>query len=283
MELKIPHKKFIEALSLSGLTVNQVKKKLEELDLITSDEGIAFIYSTVQQSAKRNVIATTHNSTLRPIYLDVLESDLDVLEMFVYLTKHQIDRPFYPVDNSIKILTDPLMYRLITSMAFTQFTDEDIELIVNARFNYEYSSEDIKLFLKYFFNIESWSRKDKKDLVDLIEDPGLSYYYTLALKGDKEFLMWKLGVTPEKDFKVMLQEMAQDSFFNFKEKSKIKPDEAQRWANLTLKITDKIEAIQKEESGSTKGLLEEIQFKVKTYSAGPETIRHFSDVSKKND
>ena len=73
--------------------------------------------------------------------------------MFCHFTGLQFPEKLDKVDGAFKLLNDPLMYRLITSMGLALITDEDIELIINGKFNMEYSAEDIKLFLKYFFNV----------------------------------------------------------------------------------------------------------------------------------
>lgn len=107
-------------------------------------------------------------------------------------------------------------------------TDDDIEIIINARYNIEYTSEEIKCFLKYFFDVGKWSLKDRQNYVKTIKDPQLLVSYNLALKGDKEHLLWRLGVSPKKEFKDMLGDMITDSYYNFKEQSKVKPDVAQK-------------------------------------------------------
>ena len=77
----------------------------------------------------------------------------------------------------------------------------------------------------------------------------------------------------------MLADMVHDSYYNFKEQSKIRPELAQKWAGLTIKLTERIDTIHKEE---TKGssLLEEIEFKIKTYSGAEQQapIRNIKDL-----
>jgi hypothetical protein len=72
------------------------------------------------------------------------------------------------IEGAIKILNDPLMKRLVTSLAIASITTEDIELIVNGKYNIDYSHENIKLFLKYFFDVEKYSFPEKKKLVEKV-------------------------------------------------------------------------------------------------------------------
>ena len=73
-----------------------------------------------------------------------------------------------------------------------------------------------------------------------------------------------------------------DSYYNFKEQSKIKPDTAQRWAALAVKLTDRVENIQKEQNKSSKNILEEFEFKIKTSKPiheEPTEIKHFRELN----
>lgn len=76
----------------------------------------------------------------------------------------------------------------------------------------------------------------------------------------------------------MLRDIAQDSYYNFKEQSKVRPDVAQRWANLTIKVTDRIDSIEKGRKAGSENLLEDFEFKIKTYSAEKEEIIHLDEI-----
>jgi hypothetical protein len=150
----------------------------------------------------------------------------------------------------------------MSSLALASVTEEDIELIVNAKYNIHYGPEDIKEFLHYFFNVDDWTISEKRDYVKLVTDNRLKRYYDLALEGDKDYLIWKLGISPEKSFDAMLREMGSDCYYNFKEKMKAIPEEAQKWGALALRIVDRLEKLNdsKEEK---KSILEEIEFSLK--------------------
>jgi len=221
--MAIPHLKFIETLVISKFSVDGLIQKLEDYDQPIPEKAITIVYDTLRSQVP---------DYFRPSDPDPADPDWirehDVVEGYVYLTNNQFPENTPSLDGAIKILNDPLMYRLITSMALALITEEDIELIVNGKYNMEYSSDDVKMFLKYFFNVAEWTLKERQLYVKSINEPQLRKYYKIALKGDKQHLLWKLGVTPEKDFSDMLRDIAQDSYYNFKEQSKIRPDVAQR-------------------------------------------------------
>ena len=59
-------------------------------------------------------------------------------------------------------------------------------------------------------------------------------------------MLWKLGPAPDKSFNGMLSDMMVDRYYNFKERSKVDPDTAQRWGALAVKLTDRLERLDKE-------------------------------------
>lgn len=183
--------------------------------------------------------------------------------MYGHLFNMEVPPGTHGITGAFEVLNDPLMYRLITSMALAGITKEDIELIVNGKYNIHYSSEDIEEFLKYFFNVEKWTLSDKKEYVTQIADQSLQRFYTLALKGDKDYLLWKLGAAPDKSFNLMLRDMMVDSYYNFKERSKVDPDTAQRWGGLAVKLTDRLEKLEKD-TDNKQDLFEAIQFQIET-------------------
>lgn len=148
--------------------------------------------------------------------------------MYSHLTGFRVHKNMAGVEGALRLSEDPLMYRYITSLALARINDKDIELIVGSKFNPDYSVEDINLFLHYFFDVKSWSVKDKQEYVSKVTDPSLKEIYKDSLKHDKEYIMWKLGGKADLSIEEMMKDMAQDSYYNFKEKSRREPDEAQK-------------------------------------------------------
>jgi len=261
MSALIPHLKYIEALIVSKLPLDTLKDKLDNLSLPVPEQAIPIILRTLR-SEKPDYFDGKNPDPADPDWI----RDLQVTEFFCEYTGFSLPGETHPVKGAMNLLDDPLMYRLITSMAIAKMTDEDIEIIVNGKFNMEYSAEDIKLFLHYFFNVSKWTLKERQAYVKTIQEPQLLKYYKIALKGDKDYLLWKLGAAPEKDFGIMLKDMMGDAYYNFKEQSKIKPELAQRWGNLAIKLTDRIDSFEKEKSDiNSGGGVTSFEFKIKRH------------------
>lgn len=273
--MQIPHIKFIEALVVSKLPVDKIVERLEEYGLETVEEALPIIIDTIRKAKPEYF----DGKNPEPVDPDFLQEELNVMEGYIFITGKRIRRKHHPIDGAVRLLTDPLMFRLVSSVALAGMSEVEIELISNGKYNMEYGPEDIKHFLHYFFNVEGWTRKQKQDYIRTISEPQLTYFYNLALKGDKEFLMWKLGMAPQKDYAEMLSDMVTDAYYNFKEQSRVKPEIAQKWGTLATRLIDKEAGIKKEEERSMNSLLEEVEFKVKIYSR-PEDgkIKHYTQL-----
>jgi len=255
----IPHLKYIESLIVAKKPLDKVVEGIEDYDLHVPEEALPLILDTLR-SERPDYFDGKNPEPLDPQWVRSLEIE----EMVCYLTNFSFPEKLNSPKKAFQLLNDPLMYRLITSMALGRITDEDIELIVNGKFNMEYEAEDIHLFLKYFFNVREWTLKDRQNYVKMINEPQLLKFYKMALKGDKDYLLWKLGAAPEKDFSLMLKDMVHDSYYNFKEQSKIRPDLAQKWGTLAIKLTDKIDKLETTKEKSSAEFLENFEFKIKS-------------------
>ena len=96
--------------------------------------------------------------------------------MYGYMFNHQVG-DVEGVSGSFKLLNDRLMYRLMTSLALANVNSEDIELIINGKYDIEYTSEEVDNFLFYFFNVEEWTYKEKVDYVNSVSDKNLAHFY----------------------------------------------------------------------------------------------------------
>lgn len=255
--MKLPFLKYIQGLILSREPYESVISKIGRLSVPLSkditEQMILDMYGALAKSAGT--------------YLTAMHElpDIEMLRRFKVVkmvAKHfnlEIEEGFAGLEGANNIVYDKEMYLIVTALAMAKVTDEDIELIVNGKYNIHYSKDDIKEFLHYYFNISSWSLQEKKQYLNYITDPKLLKAYKLAIEGDKDYLLWKLGIAPEKSFDSMLHDMMTDSYYFFKEKAQDSPEEAQKWGALALKITDKIEQIEDDRS-SKRSLFEEIQF-----------------------
>jgi hypothetical protein len=274
----IPHIKFIEALVMSRKTFPEIVEELDRQGLTTPIKVIDVIYKTLHKENPEyflQSIGALPDSSY-------IEDNLQISEMFSHFTGLQLPSAKYPVKGAFKLLNDPTMYLLVTSLALAQIDDQDIELIIAESFNIDYEFEDIKIFLKYFFNLEGWTLPDRQQFVETVTDAKKLKFYRFALKGDKEYLMWKLGVTPKLNFEEKLQDMFTDSYYNFKEKSRAKPDEAQKWAGLALKFSEKLDALQKEKKAGSKSMFDDIEIVIKSRAqdSSDEIIPNIRDLNK---
>jgi len=251
--MKVPYIKYVEALVCSKFTRDEIYDKLNDQEFFITFDGVDQVHSTLAQ--------------INPDYITKNQPDpnwlmeLGVDKMVAYLRKLEMPNGTIGIEGAFRLLEDPLMYRLITSLALAKITDEDIELIVNGKYNINYTSEDITEFLHYFFNVKSWSLSDKVAFVEFTENNDLKKYYKIALKGDKDYLVWKLGAAPSKTFDSMLRDIMTDSYYNFKENSKVNSDVAQKWGTLALKTVEKLEKLDRD-TKDKKDVFTEITFKL---------------------
>ena len=180
---------------------------------------------------------------------------------------------------ALRILEDPKMRRAVQAMALAKITDEETELMLNARYDLNYGPEDIIFYLENFFNVKKWRLPQLRDLVEEETDESFSTMYLLALKGDKGYLLWKLGLSPNRSYQEMLQDMMNDSFYLFKENSKsgkADHDLAYKWSQVALKVAEKLERSDKEESDAQQ-FFQSIEFNLQSPDA-PKTILKAEDL-----
>lgn len=269
--MKVPHIKYIEALICSKFQRDTIIEKLEEQEFFIPFNGIDQVHEVLAKLNPDYII----NNQPDPDWL----IELGVDKMVTYLRKLEMPNGADGIEGAFRILEDPLMYRLITSLALAKITDEDIELIVNGKFNINYSSGDIQEFLHYFFNVKSWTLTDKLEYIELVQNPDLKRFYKMALKEDKDHLVWKLGAAPNKTFDTILKEIMTDSFYNFKEMSKTNPEMAQKWGTLALRTVEKLEKLE-QTTNEKRDLFNEISFKLNQSSKedNKNNFKHISEL-----
>ena len=256
--MKVPYNKYIEVLLVGRMYPTKIADQLE------NTLGVSLPPKETMTEITRDLKDSNpdyfKDKTLQPdlTWLD----DRGISRMFGYMFNHQVG-DVEGVSGSFKLLNDRLMYRLMTSLALANVNSEDIELIINGKYDIEYTSEEVDNFLFYFFNVTEWTYKEKVDYVNSITDKNLAHFYKVALQGDKAYLMWKLGVAPDKSFDNMLRDMFVDSYYNFKEYSSRNPDSAQKWGTLAIRVSERLDKIEKETKGK-QDLYEDVQFILKS-------------------
>lgn len=258
--MKIPYIKYVEALVCSKLTRDEIYDRLNDQEFFITFDGVDQVHATLAQINPDYIVKDQPD----PNWL----MELGVDKMVAYTRKLEMPNGTAGIEGAFRLLEDPLMYRLITSLALAKITDEDIELIVNGKYNINYTSDDITEFLHYFFNVKLWSLSDKVSYIEFTENNDLKKFYKIALKGDKDYLVWKLGAAPSKTFDSMLRDIMTDSYYNFKEHSKINADTAQKWGTLALKTVEKLEKLDKD-TKEKKDVFKEIAFKLNSKKEKP--------------
>lgn len=268
--MKIPYIKYVEALICCRFPRDIIVEKLEEQEFFIAFNGVDQVHNTLAQINPDYILKNQPD----PDWL----MELGVDKMVSYLRKLEMPNGTDGIEGAFRILEDPLMYRLITSLAIAKITNEDIELIVNGKYNINYTAEDIKEFLHYFFNVKSWSLSDKLEYIEAVVQPDLKRFYKLALKEDKDHLVWKLGAAPTKSFDTMLKEIVTDSFYNFKEMSRTNPDLAQKWGTLALRTVEKLEKLE-QTNNDKRDIFNEIMFKLNnTSKQDKNNFKHISEL-----
>lgn len=272
--MEFPYIKYVETLALGRLSPSQIVEKLCEYGLVFPEELIIKVIN------KLKMLYPEHYSDVSFINTELLV-EMKVDRMFGYEFSIEVPYGTEGIEGAINIVNDPLMYRLVTSLALAKITDEDVELIVNGKFNMSYSHEDIDQFLHYFFDVKGWNIKQKTTFISDVADKSLKRAYKLALDGDKDYLVWKLGAAPDKPVDEMLRDMVSDTYYNFKERSLSNPEDAQRWGALLVKLVDRAEKLDKD-TGTKQDIFASFEFNMA--EANPKdaeadhTLRHISEL-----
>lgn len=276
----LPFIKYIQSLIICKMPNDQILQKVQDLNVQFAkdfkEEYIVEVYKSLYKSNP----GFWKNDTKAPDLTWLRE--LEIEKFVCYQLNLELENGTHGIQGALEIINDPDMYKVITALALAKINDEDIELIVNGKYNIHYDMDDIKEFLRYFFDVANWSVSEKKSYVNMIIDNKLKKTYQIALDGDKDYLIWKLGIAPDKSFDQMLRDMMADAYYSFKETSKVSTDTAQKWGNLALRITDRVDRLDKE-SSDKKSLFDQIMFKINNPEAG-ETIeitkkfKHYKDL-----
>lgn len=256
--MQIPFIKYVEGLVACKYPIDIIYDRVNKLGVAISDmfsrEAIGQVYS------KLSAIDPEYFKSVSGVPDPTWLRELGIIKLVAHELKLQIPETTVGIEGAFEILKDKNMYEVMTSLALAKVNDEDLELIINGKYNIHYSHEDIQEFLHYIFNVENWTLSEKKEYVALIKKgTSLAAQYEIALEGDKDYLIWKLGIAPDKSMDAMLKDMGTDAYYNFKEKMKTKPDEAQRWGALMLRLSDRMDKL-KADTEEKKDLFSQVVF-----------------------
>lgn len=239
--IRVPEIYYIKALLANKLNASKVVDELELLKLPVPTTWLKQIWENMRDTNLPYFEDTTAKQPDEE-WLD----EQGILQMYCYKFDRQTDVSLRGAEGAFRILEDTLSRRAIFVMAFAGISPIDIELIINSKYNISYESDDFTQFIHYFANFEGWTQTEKELYLTEIKDLETQKFCKLSLtRNDRYYLVWKLGlgVDPTSNFDGMLREMFVDSYFTFKDNLKLKPDDAQKFANLAIKINDRIEDI----------------------------------------
>lgn len=249
--MKLPFVKYLEALVMCRYNNEKIQEELSKMPIPLAknfpEQGIDLVREKLQTKDPDYLQPPFKNDYPNP---DILK-EVGVLDLVNLLLKIDGGYPLKHVSGAFDLLYDTEMFAKMSALAFTNVTEQDIELIIHGKYNIHYDESQIKAFLTYFFNVQDWTIGDKKAYLKRIKDPELYEIYDMALDGDKNYLMWKLGIAPQKSFEVMLQDLGSDAYYFFKEKSKYSPSEAQSWAGVFLRTVERAEKLQTDKDKSS--------------------------------
>ena len=254
--MKWPHKKFIQALLCERYGPDQVYEELSKVNLPFPAQDLQDMYMEIKPQQ-----AAYFNHRRKEIDRDFLDKE-GLHQMWAYYFKKPTELDTYPVKGAFALLENVQLRILLYAMALAGTSAEDMELIVNGKFDINASSDDVDAFLYYFFNLKDFNYSEKVMLQDsFAKDVNTKRAFKLALKGDKNYMLWKLGAAPDKSFDQMLRDMLADSYYLFKEKALTDPETATKFGSLAVKLADRLErVIQNEQKAND--LFSEVKFEL---------------------
>lgn len=267
--IRVPEKKYIQTLIVGKLNSSLVVDDLQSRRIAITT-GMKPIYS---QLVTENPSYFQKDYTGEPD-MGWLES-LGIAPMYAYRFKKPLDVSIQGCEGAFKMLEDPKMVRFVNALGMAGINRTDIELILNAKYNISYESPDFETFIEYFANYDGWSYGDKEMYINNeVQDPELKAIYKRALTGERTLLIWELGLgtDPSASFDDMLQDMFTDSYFYFKKKLKFAPDDAQKFAQLAIKLADRMDQIQDKTREQT-DLFSELKFKLEEDSTSKKDTK----------
>jgi hypothetical protein len=235
--IRVPEKLFIQTLIVGGFTPAMVVEELQRLNLDVPTNEMSSIIDEI-----RNVVSDLKS------FDDITLEALGLSPMYYYRFQKPApsDISIYGCEGALKMLEDPQLRKLVTALTLAGINPIDVELLVNARYHATFESQEFQLYIKYFANFEEWGYADKAFFVDnRIKDAEFKVILRkAALKPDRAYLIWKLGLgtDPNMSMEQIFTDMLADSYFTFKENIKIRPDDAQKFAQLAIRLSDRIDS-----------------------------------------
>jgi len=257
--IRVPEKLYIQTLIAGKFNSAMVVDDLEAKKIrIPSNEMVAIRDEIV----KSNPMYFRDQANTDPEAEWLEQSKLS--PMFNYRFQKQLaEVSLAGIEGAFAMLEDPRMVKFVSCLSLAGMDQNDIELVLNAKYNISFEPSDFSIFLKYFANFESWTYTDKELYINSLQDPNLKALYKLALTGERAQLIWELGLgtDPSISFDDLLKDMLTDSYFYFKKKLKLNPDDAQKFAALAVKLADRLDK-SKDDAREANDVLSELKIKL---------------------
>lgn len=286
--MKLPFVKYLEALVACRWDNETISEKLKELPIPLAknfpEPGINMVRETL-----KSLDPEYFTFPFKKDYPDhEMLNSKGIYDVVHFLLKLDAGYNIDYLKGTFDLVNDPDMFTKMTALAMANVTKEDIELLIQGKYNIHFNELEIKTFLDLFFNTKGWTLGDKKEYITYIKDPDLISFYEMAIEGDKSYLMWKLGIAPQVSMEQMLHDLTSDAYYMFKEKSKYTPSEAQAWAGLVLRSMERAEKLSTDKERASdffkefNSLLADTghSLEIKKVQREEDTIQHITELNK---
>ena len=271
--IRVPEKLYIETLIVGGMSPEMVVSECQRLNIEPPLNELEDILN--------EVLATIPNIKDPDEYALIA---LEIAPMYCY----RFNKPapseisLAGCEEALKMTEDPQLKKIIIGLSLAGINPNDIELLINGRYHVTHEQPDFQNYIKYFANFEEWSYADKEAYVEKLKDAEFkNILRKAALKGDRHYLVWKLGLgtDPHMSMEQIFTDMMADSYFTFKENIKLRPEDAQKFAQLAIRLSDRLDQTKSKEKESH-NLLDELKIKLEVETTDKkENVVDLKDIS----
>lgn len=224
-DIKLPYKKYLDALVLANLQIEDISIKLTENGLAPFPKNMNKAVAAIM-----NEYATEYGK-------DPNNYPLDVRTM-IHCIQKLPGGNLPEIRQAFEMLNDNSIRRWVNSMLMANIDPDLIYMLVSSKTDRIYDEGAYANYRTFFFNLEGFSMKDRMSVISDEKDPELVANYKIALEHDKERMLWKLGFTPDISVDELVKIVAVDSVMRFK--ATLDDDKAARLGTLVLRAADKL-------------------------------------------
>lgn len=257
--MKLPFHRYIITLLLGKVSPERILSECDKFKLPMSKGDLV---SFVEE------LKFKHPDFFSNLEIDRLK-DLEIYDLYIHLFENAKDPVF---DLLFSLVEDFRVKAMVSACLLASLSMEQIDAAMSSRFDIPYDLEVIQKFAHYFFDIKSLSHTEKVGIAKLYEEKDL---YLIAVEElDVNYLLWKLGLSVNKEFEQMYKELFVDFFFLFKENIKDKNmDEAKTWGDLASKLGSRVQKLEPSDKEKDR-LLSQLGFETEE-----EDHEHFRSVT----